>query len=122
MSYIDEFNNTTIMFLDYIYSLTNDHNINFYKKSFNKIIQSEKQKLIEQFIIHCLIYKEYIDNKNISFFKNFDAQNDKDSLFNKINIKQILEKCDNSQNNLLFDYLILLCNFSTEYLRVYSNI
>ena len=41
MNIINEFNETCFMFLDLIYTFTNDSDISFYKKAMNKIIQTQ---------------------------------------------------------------------------------
>jgi hypothetical protein len=115
-----EFNNTCEMFLDLIYSFTNDSDISFYKKAMKKIINMDINKIIEQFIIHCYIYKDHVDSKNINHFLNLNLKNkyEKESLLGVIKIKEIFNTFDQDQNNLIFEYLILLCNFSTEYLKI----
>ena len=115
-----EFNNTCEMFLDLIYSFTNDSDITFYKKGLKKLIVVDKNKIIEQFIIHCYKYKDEINEKNINFFfeNSFESKFKNDSLLELIKIKYILRKFDEEKINLIFEYLILLNNFCTEYLKL----
>lgn len=122
MDVVNEFNTTCSMFLDLMYSFTNDSDISFYKKAMHKMIEVEKIKIIEQFIIHCLIYNEHIQNKNINYFMNVELKDkvkadDTRSLLNIIKIKDLIKKFDENQINLMFDYLQLLCNFGIEYLN-----
>ena len=116
----NEFNNTCEMFLDLIYSFTNDSDISFYKKVIKKIIITDTNKIIEQFIIHCYKYKEQIDSKNIDFFfsNSFNTNYKNESLLELIKIKDILKKFNKDQINIIFEYLILLNNFCTEYLKL----
>ena len=121
MEIVSEFNVTCNMYLDLMYSFTNDSDISFYKKAMNKMIDIEQNKIIEQFIIHCLEYNIQIQNKDIEFFLNFEVQkkikkDDKQSLLNIIKIKDLVKTFNEDQINLMFEYLQLLCNFSIEYL------
>jgi len=122
MEVVIEFNTTCSMFLDLMYSFTNDSDISFYKKAMHKMIEVEKIKIIEQFIVHCLIYNQYIQNKDIGYFMNIQLndkikEDDKRSLLNIIKIKDLIIKFDENQINLMFEYLQLLCNFGIEYLN-----
>ena len=121
MEIVDEFNTTCNMFLDLLYSFTRDSDLSFYKKAMNQMIQGNINKIIEQFIIHCLIYNDQIQEKNYNFFMNVEVKdkvNDKQSLLNIIKIKDLIQKFDEDQVNIIFDYLQLLCNFSIEYLNL----
>ena len=119
MNVITEFNNISISFIDLLYSITSDSDLLYYKKAFNKIIQSEKNKMIEQFIIHCYIYKEKIEKKNKFFFTNLDLSNklSDDSMLKIIKVKDIFNDFDEDKHNLIFNYLKLLCEFCTAYLE-----
>jgi len=108
------------MFLDLLYSFTRDSDISFYKKAMNKMIQGDNNILIEQFIINCLIYNIQIQEKDYKYFMDVeikDKVDDNQSLLNIIKIKDMVEKFDSNQINIIFDYLQLLCNFSIEYLH-----
>ncbi len=115
-----EFNTTCEMFLDLIYSFTNDSDISFYKKAMRKLVSTDKSKIIEQFIIHCYVYKEYVEARNINFFLNykFESKYNNKSLLDIIKIKDIFRTFNEDQINIIFEYLILLSNFSTEYLKI----
>ena len=116
----NEFNNTCEMFLDLIYCLTNDSDISFYKKALKSLLNIDKNKIIEQYIIHCYIYKEEIDRKNINFFleNSFESKFKNESLLELIKVKEIIIKFNEEKINLIFEYLILLNNFSSEYLKL----
>lgn len=116
-----EFNTTCEMFLDLIYSFTNDTDISFYKKAMRKLVSADKNKVIEQFIIYCYSYKDYVENRDVNFFltHNFeDKCDDNKSLLEVIKIKDIFKSFNQDQINIIFEYLILLSNFSTEYLKI----
>jgi hypothetical protein len=120
MEIVNEFNTTSNMFLDLLYSFTRDSDISFYKKAMNKMIQGDNNILIEQFIINCLIYNVQIQNKDYKYFVDIeikDKVNDSKSLLNVTKIKGMIEKFDSNKISLIFDYLQLLCNFSIEYLH-----
>lgn len=120
MEIVNEFNITSNMFLDLLYSFTRDSDISFYKKAMNKMIQGDNNILIEQFIINCLIYNVQIQNKDYKYFVDIeikDKVNDSKSLLNVTKIKGMIEKFDSNKISLIFDYLQLLCNFSIEYLH-----
>lgn len=119
----NEFNTTCEMFLDLIYSFTRNSDISFYKKAMKKLVNADKNKIIEQFIIHCYSYKEQVELKNTKYFINLDLENkmNNESLLQIIQIKELFMTFNEDQNNLIFEYLILLCNFSTEYLRMKFN-
>ena len=116
----NEFNNTCEMFLDLIYCLTNDSDISFYKKALKSLLNIDKNKIIEQYIIHCYKYKEEIDSKNINFFleNSFESKFKNESLLELIKVKQIIIKFSEEKINLIFEYLILLNNFCSEYLKL----
>ena len=112
-----EFNTTCEMFLDLIYSFTNDSDISFYKKAMKKLVSADKNKVIEQFIIHCYTYKEeYVENRDVQFltYKFEDKCNNNQSLLEVIKIKDIFRSFNQDQINIIFEYLILLSNFSTK--------
>ena len=116
---VDEFNTTCGMFLDLMYSFTNNSDISFYKKAMAQMTIADKNKVIEQFIIHCLIYNEQIKNKDIEFFKSINLEDrvkKQQSLLNIINMKNLVVSFDQDQLDMMFEYLQLLCNFSSEYL------
>ena len=115
-----EFNNTLEMFLDLIYSFKNDSDISFYKKAVKNLILVDKNKMIEQFIIHCYKYKDEIDNKNKLFFlqNNFENNFKNESLLELIKAKHIFRKFNDDQIDIIFEYLILLNSFCTEYLKL----
>ena len=120
MAVVEEFNNTCEMFLDLIYCLTNDSDISFYKKALKSFIIIDKNKIIEQYIIHCYKYKKEIDSKNINFFleNSFESKFKNESLLELIKVKQIIRKFSEEKINLIFEYLILLNNFCFEYLKL----
>ena len=60
---VNEFNENTSLCVDFILSVTNDSDLQFYKKAMIKIMETDKSKIIEQFIIHCLPHYEQIINK-----------------------------------------------------------
>ena len=116
-----EFNTTCEMFLDLIYSFTNDSDISFYKKAMRKLVSADKNKVIEQFIIHCYSYKDHVENRDVNFFLTYkfeDKFGDNKSLLEVIKIKDIFKSFNQDQINIIFEYLILLSNFSTEYLKM----
>ena len=95
--------------------------ISFYKKAMRKLVSADKNKVIEQFVIHCYSYKDYVENRDVNFFltHNFeDKCDDNNSLLEVIKIKDILRSFNQDQINIIFEYLILLSNFSTEYLKI----
>ena len=120
-SIIHGFNSTCEMFLDLIYCFTNDSDISFYKKVMRKLVSADKNKVIEQFIIHCYPYKEYVENRDVNFFLTYKFENkcnDNKSLLEVIKIKDIFRSFNQDQINLIFEYLIILSNYSTEYLKI----
>ena len=72
---IEEFNTTALMCVDFIISVTNDSDLQFYKKALDKIIKADNIKVIEQFIIHCLPHYDSIIAKNEKYFINLDTNN-----------------------------------------------
>ena len=84
-----------------------------------QMITAEKKTIIEQFIIHCLIYNKQIMDKDIEFFKNINLEDKvkkQQSLLNIINMKNLVVSFNSDQIDMMFEYLQLLCNFSSEYL------
>ena len=70
MDIVNEFNTTCNIFIDLLYSFTQDSDLSFYKKAMTQLVKADKLKMIEQFTIHCLIHNEYIQNKDFSYFMN----------------------------------------------------
>jgi len=118
MDIVNEFNTICNIFIDLLYSFTQDSDLSFYKKAMTQLVKADKLKMIEQFTIHCLIHNEYIQNKDFSYFMNMQIkENGKESLLSIIKIKDIIQKFNQDQINMIFDYLQLLCNFSIEHLN-----
>lgn len=121
MSLVLEFNQTIIMFLDFLYSITKDTDLTFYKKVISKISTSEKNKMIEQFIINCLPYYQQIQNKDDNFFLNFNSDNlNNKSLLKVIKIKTIFKSLSLEEKNMIYQYLILLSNYGKQYMKSYK--
>lgn len=118
---IQEFNNTTIMCIDFLVSVTDDSDIKFYKKAINTLLIAEKAMGIEQYIIHCLPFEEHIVNENKSFFINMQQNQvkcEKENLIHVLKLREWLMTLDEDIISLLFNYFKLLCNFSKEYLKL----
>ena len=121
MSLVLEFNQTTVMFLDFLYSITKDSDLTFYKKVVKRISTSEKNKMIEQFIINCLPYYQHIQNRDDNFFLNFNIDNlNNKSLLKIIKIKKIFRTLSVEQKSMIYQYLILLSDYSKEYMQSYK--
>ena len=118
---VTEFNTTSNMFMDYIDTLLNDSEVKYYKKMMNRVERFGKKRLIENYIINCLPYYDYIINKDYNFFIDIEITTDK-SLFNFLKRKQIFIILDENKLNIIFEYLILMSNYSKEYQRVKMKI
>lgn len=121
----DEFNSTAEMCIDFILSVTDDSDLRFYKKIFDKVLNTDKTKIIEQFIINCLPHKENIINKNESYFINLKSEEinvDNRSLFEILKLRKYFVALGDDVKNLIFEYLILLSNYSEEYFKLKYNI
>jgi hypothetical protein len=114
---INEFNTNALQCIDFIISVTNDSDLQFYKKAFDKIILVDNTKAIEQFIIHCLPHYQEIINKDEKYFINLKSSLNKTSLIEVLKLKKYFISLDNDVKNLIFEYLILLCNYSKQYLQ-----
>lgn len=122
MNLVDNFNETSILFLDLIYNLTNDSDITYYKKILKRIIFVNKKKVIENFIINCYPYFEYIINRDINYFMNLnlDDRINKDSILKVIKIKKLFINLEFSDINMIIDYLNILVQYSIEYTKRYK--
>lgn len=115
----EEFNTYCIQFLDFMYDLTKNSDITFYKKAINTVVKAEKSKIIEQFIAYCLKYKNKVDEKDKNFFldTDFSSECNNESLFHVIKIKDIFKALDDKTIELIFQYLIVLCELSANYMK-----
>lgn len=89
-------------------------------------INSNKQKVIEQFIIHVLPFKTEIDNGNDEFFLNHDYSNknnvDKNGLEQIFQFKSVWKTLSDENKDTIKDYMKILCYCSNEYFKiVYIN-
>ena len=114
-----EFNTYSIQFIDFVYEITTNSDISFYKKAAAKIMEVDKYKIIEQFIAYCLKYKDKIDLKDKQFFllTDFSSECNNDSLLHVIKIKELFIKIDDNTVELIFQYLIVLCELAENYLK-----
>jgi len=118
---VKEFNNTTIMCIDFLVSVTDDSDIKFYRKAVNTILMAEKNMGIEQYIIHCLPHEEHIINENKEFFINMQKDQvkcEEENLIHILKLREWVMTLDEDVISLLFNYFKLLCNFSKEYLKI----
>ena len=117
---IDEFNTTSCMCVEFILSVTDDSDLKFYKKAMEKLIEIEKIKIIEQFIIYCLPHYDYIMNHDEKYFINLNSTDidvNKDSFIEILKLRKYLVSLDKNMKKLIFEYLKLLCNYSKQYLQ-----
>ena len=122
---LNNFNDTTFMFMDFLNTIKEEKNFNFYKLFSQKIVKLEPTKLIEQYILYCLPYYQHIITKNEHFFLKNDFEYDKnndikeyENLFNVVKIKTIFNCCDADTKNFIFEYLILLSNYAKDYFNL----
>jgi hypothetical protein len=113
---VDEFNTTTLSFIDFLKALTNDTDLGFYRRVSKKIIDTDKNKLIEQFCIHCLPHYEHVVKKNEDYFMRYDLKMDtEDNLLKAMKVQVIFPKLKKEAKNLIFEYLLILSNYAKEY-------
>lgn len=117
---IDNFNDVSISFLDFIKTLNKNPKIELCKTISQQIIKLQPNKLIEQYIVHCLVHHEKLEERDEDYFRNLDVKiSDKYSnLFDVVKIRNILESYDSKTKNLLFDYLIILSNYAKQYFKL----
>ena len=120
---VGEFNTTTLSFLDFLKALTNDSDLGFYKRVSQKIIDTDKNKLIEQFCIYCLPHYEYVVNKDENYFMTYDLEMDtEDNLLKAMKVKVIFPKLKQEAKDLIFEYLLILSNYAKDYFNLkYSS-
>jgi hypothetical protein len=121
----ENFNSTADDCINFILGQTNDSDLRFYKKIFDKVLQTDKNKVIEQFIINCLPHKKNIIEKNESYFINLKSEQinvDDKSLFEVLKLRKYFVALEDDVKNLIFEYLILLSNYSEEYFKLKYNI
>ena len=117
---VDEFNTTSCMCVEFILSVTDDDDLKFYKKAMVKIIEIDKIKIIEQFIIYCLPHYDYIINNDENYFINLNSTDmdvNKDSFIEILKPRKYLVSLDKNMKELIFEYLKLLCKASKQYLQ-----
>jgi len=106
--------------VEFILSVTDDSDLKFYKKAMEKLIEIEKIKIIEQFIIYCLPHYDYIMNHDEKYFINLNSTDidvNKDSFIEILKLRKYLVSLDKNMKKLIFEYLKLLCNYSKQYLQ-----
>ena len=121
---VEEFNTYCIQFLDFVYDITKNSDITFYKKAIKVVFNGDKSKIIEQFIAYCLKFKDKIDSKDKDYFINtdFSSECNNDSLLHVIKIKDIFSKIDDATSDLIFQYLIVLSELAANYLKQFNLI
>jgi len=116
---VNDFNDTANMCIEFILSVTNDSDLRFYKKAIDKIQIIDKNKLIEQFIIHCLPHYDHFMTNNESYFIELKYVNIGEvSLIEALKLHEYFISLKSDVKELIFQYLKLLCNFSKEYLQL----
>ena len=121
---INEFNKYLFEFINYILLINKDFELQMYKKIAKKSIKLNKAILIENFIIHCLKYKNEVSNKDINFFIKLSISKSDNSNFIKImKFNNFIKSIDNDKVDNVFTYLNLLCNYSEIYFNLlYSKV
>ncbi len=116
---IEEFNSYCIQFLDFIYEITKNTDVTFYKKAINMVNNANKSKILEQFILYCYQYKEYVVNKDKDFFVNTDFSDkcNEKSLLHVIKIRDLFNTLDNEVVEHVFQYLLVLCSLVESYIK-----
>lgn len=118
---INEFNVTAAMCIEFILSVTNDSDLRFYKKAMDKLVTTEKNIIIEQFIIHCLPHYDHFMENDEQYFikiKSSDININKASLIEALKLRKYFISLEGNVKELIFEYLKLLCNYSKEYLQI----
>jgi len=116
---INEFNSTTLTFIDFLKSLTNDSDLGFYRRVSDKIIRTEPNKLIEQYCIHCLPHYQQVLKKDENYFMNYNLEMDtQDNLLKAMKVQTIFPKLKADAKNLIFEYLIILSNYAKDYFNL----
>jgi len=116
---VDEFNTYCIQFLDFIYDITKNTDVTFYKKAINMVNKGSKNKILEQFIMYCYQYKEYVVNKDKDFFINTDFSSEctEKSLLHVIKIRDLFSTLSNDVIEHVFQYLLVLCSLVENYIK-----
>lgn len=114
---VNEFNVSANMCIEFILSVTNDSDLRFYKKAIDKLQLIDKNKLIEQFIIHCLPHYVHFMNNDEKYFIELKTS-DEVSLIEALKLREYFISLKSDVKELIFEYLKLLCNFSKEYLQL----
>ena len=121
---VEEFNTYCIQFLDFVYDITKNSDITFYKKAIKVVFNGDKSKIIEQFIAYCLKFKDKIDSKDKDYFINtdFSSECNDESLLHVIKLKDLFSKIDHATSDLIFQYLIVLSELAANYLKQFNLI
>ena len=88
-----------------------------YASRFEIIIRTNAVLPIEQFLIHALPVREYIENRDTEYFnnKNFNDQDD-DILCEVLKLKDIYQQIDEESKNNIWEYLQAMLILGDDYI------
>ena len=116
---IREFNSTLKSFVTFLNVNSNDEDIQYYYNMLDSILKLDATKAIEQYVLHILPYNKEIQNKNTDFFVNLNLDNqlnnDKKHILKALKLKNMFKILDKEKQDIIFDYLILLSEYSSLY-------
>ena len=112
---IDEFNNTSFMFIDFIDLMVNEKDIKKIRNKMKTAILFNKKRLIDNFVINILPHYNHIVSKNSKYFIDLNCDYEQNILIGIIKAKNIFTNFDDKNKDILFDYLKLLSDFALEY-------
>jgi len=116
---IENFNTISLELADQIVQISPESLVANNTYRMKSLVKLSKTKLIDQFVIHILIYKKYIDEKDEYIFTNdsiLEAIKDSKLLTTFMSDIQILWVHLNNENKQkIFEYMQVLCYYANEY-------
>ena len=124
---VNNFNITVDIFIKYLRTIEDNDDIAYYHGLFNKLIQVDSTKIIEQFVINGIPYSDEIENHDENFFLKIDYENKHNdqniSLTKILNWKEVFKILDVKKKETIFEYFQAFLFYAKQYFCLkYSNV
>ena len=88
-----------------------------YGSKFEILISTNDILPIEQFLVHALPIREYIENKDVAYFNNNNFINSTDNILCEIlKLKNIYQQIDDESKNNIWEYLQAMLILGDDYI------
>ena len=116
MDIVDNFNYTLESFINFMIEISDDNDIIIYKKMILKILETEKEKAIEQYIINAIPYSKQINDHDENYFINMEFNdNEKYSVLKVLKFKDKFKTLNPENKERIWEYLQVFLHYANEY-------